>query len=103
MVEASAVQALNAIGGEQITVGDHARNDRVGANVGDDVIEFGMQQRLAATESDDRRAETRQFVDAALHRFRRNRLGEVVELVAISTGEIAASNGDDMRQHWVVG
>ena len=71
--------------------------------MGDDVIEFGMQQRLAAAESDDRRAKTRQFVDAALHCLPRDRFGEIVVLVAIGTGEIAAANWDDVRQDWVVG
>jgi len=48
MVKASAVQALNAIGREQITVGDQAHQDGIRAHVRDDLVELRVQQRLAA-------------------------------------------------------
>src|SRR5208283_979360 len=43
MVEARAVQSLDAVCGEQITVGNQSRNDWIGTNMGDNVIQLGMQ------------------------------------------------------------
>ena len=76
--------------------------DPVLANVGDQIIEFGVQQRLAPAKGDDRCAQSRQLVNAGLHHIHGNRLGEIVVLVAIGTGEIAAANRNDMRQDGVV-
>ena len=103
MVEPGAVQALDAVGGEQIAVGDNAGDDRILAHVSDDVIQFRMQQRLATAEGDNHRSQTRQFVNPALHCFQRNRLGEIVELVAVGARKIAAANRDYVRQDGPVG
>src|SRR5208283_564977 len=73
-----------------------------GANVGDDVVEFRVQHRLATAEGDDRRSQTRQVVDTALHGFHWNGLGEIVVLVAVGTREVAAASRDDVRQHGMV-
>src|SRR6185437_15479834 len=42
--EARAVKPLNALGNQQISVGDHAGDHAVLANAGDDVIQFRMEQ-----------------------------------------------------------
>ncbi len=57
--EAGAVQALDALGDKKIAVGDEARNHAVLANAADDVVEFGMQQRLAAADGHGGGAEAR--------------------------------------------
>ena len=65
MVQPGAVQALDALRGEQIAIGDQARQHGIGADVGDDLVELGMQQGLAAAEGDDGRAQPRQVIDRA--------------------------------------
>ena len=79
--------------------GDHA----VGADAADDVVEFGMHQRLAAGDGDDRGAQRAQLVDAAIHFVDRHGLREVVELVAVGAGKVAAAHGNDVRQQRMVG
>ena len=43
------------------------------------------------------------LVDAAEHLLQRNGLGKIVELVAIGAGEIAAANGNQVRENNVIG
>jgi hypothetical protein len=42
------------------------------------------------------------MVDAAAHLRDIDGVGDIVELVAVSAGEIAAAHGDDVRQDRVV-
>jgi len=101
VVETRAVQVLDALRREQVAVGDHARQDALTANATDDFLEMRMQERLASADGDDSRAERGQAIDAAEHHFQRKGLREIVELVAVSAGEIAAPDGNQMRQHRV--
>src|SRR5450759_3359677 len=103
MVKTGAVQALNAVRGEQITVGDQARQNGISTDVRNDLVELRVQQRLATAERDNGGSQARQLIDAVLHDVQSDRLGKIVVLVAIFTGEIAAANWDDVRQHRVVG
>ena len=64
MLEAGAIQPLDPLGGQQVSVGDHAGDHAVRADVRDDLVEFGMQQRLAAADGDDGGAQLGQMVDA---------------------------------------
>src|SRR6185436_650742 len=73
------------------------------ANARDNPVELGMEQGLAATLGDDGAAEFVQAVDAAEHFGERDGLGEIVELVAVGAGKIAAADGDDMGQDRVSG
>ena len=50
VLEAGPVQALDACGGQEISVGDHARHHAALADVGDDLVQLRMHQRLAATD-----------------------------------------------------
>ena len=59
VVEPGAVQPLDALGGQQIAVGDHARDHAAAADVRDDLVQIGMQQRLAAADGDDGGAQRR--------------------------------------------
>ena len=96
--ETGGVETRDAIRSEQIAVGDHAGNHAVAANAADDVVEFGMQQRLAAADGDDGRTEGGEAVDAAEHLVERDGLREIVVFVAIRAREIAAADGNDVRQ-----
>ena len=62
-----AIQPLDPVRRQQVAVGDHARDGAVAADADDQVIEFGMQQRLAAADGDDGGAEIGQLVDAPKH------------------------------------
>ena len=97
-----AVQALNALGHQQVAVGNHAGNHAARADAPDNVVEIRVKQRLAAADGNDRRAQLRQLVDAPEHGLGRNRLREVVKLVAVLAGKIAAPHRDDVRQQRMV-
>ena len=53
VLEPGAIQALDPLGNQQIPVCNHPGNDSMLANARDDLIEFRMQQRLAATDGHD--------------------------------------------------
>ncbi len=55
--ESGTVEALDSFRDEQVAVGDEAGNHAVRANAADDVVEFGMQQRLAAGDGDHGRSQ----------------------------------------------
>ena len=61
-----------------------------------------MQQRLAAADGDGGGAQRTQLVDALEHLVEGNRLGEIVEFVAVSARQIAAPHGNDVRQKRMV-
>src|SRR6476646_7499997 len=61
-----------------------------------------MGQRLAARNRDDTGAEAGEMVDSAKHLIDRDRLGNLVVLVAIGAGEIAEAHGHDLRHDDVV-
>ncbi len=103
VIESGLVQALDAIGHQEVAVGDHAGDGAGFADAGDDVVEVGVQQRLSAGDGDDGGSEAAEVVDAAEHFVERYGVGEVVEFVAIGAGEIAAAHGDDVRHVGVVG
>jgi len=53
MVEASAVQVLDALGSQQVTIGDQCRNAAVSSDALNDHVQVGMEQGLAAADGDD--------------------------------------------------
>src|SRR5437867_13216440 len=53
MFQARPVQPLNAVGGEQVSIGNHPGENAVLAYAGDNGVEIGMQQRLAAADGDE--------------------------------------------------
>ncbi len=67
VIQAGAVQALDAVGHQQVAVGDHAGDDAAAAHGGDDLVQIRVQQRLAAGKRDDAGAQVGQLVDAADH------------------------------------
>ncbi len=74
--------------------GDHP----AAPNVGDHVVQFGMQQRLAAADRDHGGAQIGQMVQAVLHFIERDGAREIVEFVAIRAGEIAPPDGNDVDE-----
>ena len=73
------------------------------ADAGDDLVEIGMQERLAAADGDDGGAQRAEPVNAAEHFLGGNGIREIVVFVAIGAGEIAAAHGDDMDQQGMAG
>jgi len=71
--------------------------------VGDDLVERGVQQRLATAEGDDVRSQSRKVVNARFHGVHRDGFGEIVELVAVLTRQITTANGNDVRHDGMVG
>src|SRR5215470_999391 len=61
-----------------------------------------MHQRLAAADRDHRCAQFAEFIDPVQHLLGRDRLGEVVEFVAVRAGQIATPDRNQMRQQRVV-
>ena len=51
VLEAGAIQPLDPLGGQQVAVGDHAGDHAVLAHARDDLVQIGMQQRLAAADA----------------------------------------------------
>ena len=82
-LEPRLVKALNAFCHQQIAVGDQSRDHATLADAVNDVIEFGMQERLAAADRDDRCAQVRELVDPLEHGLDRHGLRKVVVLVAV--------------------
>jgi len=97
VVEASFVQPLDPVGHQEVAIGNHA-GDRAGlANLADDIVQLRVQQRLAAGDGNNGGAKPPEVVDAALHLFDVHGIGDVVELVAVRAGEVAAPHGHDVR------
>src|SRR5215475_10540830 len=69
VIEPRPVQPLNALGGEQIAVGDQRGDDPGAANALDQRFQFRMKQGLAAAECDRQRPERGEPVYAARHLF----------------------------------
>jgi len=101
--EPGAIQALDAVGNEQIPIGDHPGDDSILPDSGDDGVELGMQQRLTAADSDDGSAHLAETIDAAKHFLGGDGLREIVEFIAIRAGKIAATNRNDMSEQRVAG
>lgn len=67
VLEASAIEAFDAVGDEEVSVGDEAGDDAVFADAGDDGVEIGVEERFAAADSDDGSAHRAKSVNAAEH------------------------------------
>ena len=102
MLKAGAIEALYAVGGQQVAVGDHAGDHAVAAYAGDQQVEIGMEQGLAAGDGDDGGAERRQVIQALVHGFHRDGFREIVKLVAVGAGQVATAHGNDVGQDGVV-
>ena len=103
MLQAGAIEALDALGGQQVAVGDHAGDHAVAADARDQQVEIGVQQGFAAGDGDDGGAERRQVIQPLVHGVHRDGLREIVKLVAVGAGQVAAAHGNDVRQDGMVG
>src|SRR5579864_7439752 len=103
MFQPGPVQAQDAVRGQQVPVGDHARDHSSAANLANDQVQVGVQERLAAADSDDGSAQGGQSVDPLEHGLGGDGLGVVIVFVAVGAGKVAASHGNDVRQNGVVG
>ena len=78
VIESGAIEALDAIAAEQISIRDQSGDDTVRANPPDDVVQVRVKQWLSPAEGDDAGSQRRESVDAVKHVARRNRWGVVV-------------------------
>src|SRR5215468_2996450 len=76
-LEPGAIQAFDPVWHEQVAIRDHPSDAAVVTNAPDDLVQFGMQQRLAAADSHDGRAQFPQLVYAAEHDIGGHSLGEI--------------------------
>jgi hypothetical protein len=103
VVQASLVQALDAVGGEQVSIGDHARDRTVLPHAADDLVEFRVEQGFAAADRDNGSSKLAELVDPLVKRLDGYRLADVVVLVAILARQITAAHRDDVRHDGMVG
>src|SRR5262249_23496300 len=103
VIEAGAIEALDALGGQQVPVGDHARDHSAAADVRDDGVEIRVKQRLAAGDRDDRSAETGEAIEALVHGLERNGFRRVIEFVTVGARKITAAHRDNMRKDREIG
>ena len=101
--QSGVVEAPDALGTEQISVRDQARDDPPPAHVPDEVVELRMQHRLAATQRDDADSKIRKEIDPPAEHLDRNRLGDTVVLIAVRARDVAASRRNQVRENRVVG
>src|SRR5215470_3194764 len=101
VIETCAVQLPYALRREQIAIGDQGGNHAVMPDAPDDVVQLRVEQRFAAADGNDGGAEFMEAVHPPQHEFERHRFGEVVELIAISAGEIASARRNDVRHDGV--
>ena len=102
MIEASIVQSLNAIGHQQVAVGDHSSHTSVVADAGNDQIQVRMQQRFATANHNQRSAQPVQMINTIQHHTGFDWGGKIVVFVAVAASQITAANGDQVGLHNVV-
>ena len=68
-----------------------------------DILELRMQQRLAPAKRDRRCSKLSETVNTLQKNIRWNRVGKIVKLVTVGAREVAASNGNKMRENGVLG
>jgi hypothetical protein len=103
MVKARAVQPLDPLHVEQVAVGNQAGNRTGLPDTADNGLYIRMGQRLAAGEADHGRSQPPELVDAAVHLLKRNRLRDLVVLVAVTAREVAEARGHNLHQNRVAG
>src|SRR5258705_13238282 len=78
VIESGAVEALDPPGRQQVAVGDHAGHPSPAPHGGYDLVEFGMQQRLAPGDGQNACSQVGQLVDPADHDLGGNGLRKIV-------------------------
>jgi hypothetical protein len=103
VLQARAIKPLDAVRGQQVAIRDHAGDCAPVADANDQVIQIRMQERLTAAERYDACAQICEKIDAPQHFRWGNRLGKIVEFIAISARQIASPRGNDVGKYRVVG
>ncbi len=97
-----AVQPLDALRNQQVSVRDQPRNDPPLAHMVNDVIQLWMQHRFAAADRNHGSAQILQPIDASQHLVGRHGLGKIIELVAVGASQIAAPDRNEMREQRMI-
>jgi hypothetical protein len=102
MIEAGAIELLDAIARQQVAVGDQGRNHAAAADMTDDPLELRVEERLSAAQRDDAGAKRGKSIDPAKQFGGRHRSRVVVVLIAICTRQVAAPGGNQVRRYGCV-
>jgi hypothetical protein len=73
------------------------------ASTCNNVFELRMQQRLASAKRDCCCSKVGESINTLQKNIRWNRVGKIVKLVTVGAREVAASNGNKMRENRVLG
>ena len=98
VIQLGVVEALDALLVEQVAVGDQSGKRAGCADVPDELIEVRVQQGLATTDLDVRRAQPSQVVDTLAHGRQWHRRRMFVVLVAVGARQVAAADRNDLGE-----
>lgn len=96
------VELADAVGAEEVSVGDEGGDAAMLADLADLLVEVGMEEWFASAEGDDFGAEGGEEIDATKHLYGWHWIGDLVVFVAVCAGEIAAANGNDVGEDGMV-
>src|SRR5713101_2130026 len=97
MIKAGAIELLDAVGREQVSIGNQASDDAVTADATDNRFQLGMEKRFASADRNDGGPQRGQPIDTTEKLRRRNGVRNLVELVAVGAGQIAAADRNQMN------
>ena len=103
MLQAGPIELLDALDTEQITVGNQPCHHFSQPYPPHHGVQLGVQHRLPSADGDHGGAQSGQMVDPTHHILDGHRRRDLVELVAVGAGKVAAADGDEVGQHRMPG
>src|SRR5581483_2147958 len=103
MLEAGTIETLNALRHQKVAIGNHAGNDVVTADTGNDLVEVRIQQGLSPADHDNRGTQFGEMINTMEHLIFGHGFRDIVVFVAVGACKIAATHGNDLRLHWMIG
>ncbi|SPE22430.1 exported hypothetical protein [Acidobacteriia bacterium SbA2] len=71
MIQAGAIQVIDPLGSQQVSVGDQTGNNSAPADMLNNLFQFRVQERFASADRDNGCPQRRQSIDAAKHGLER--------------------------------
>ena len=91
VVQAGFVQLLDLFDLKVIPVRDQPGDHAMMSNACNDLVDLGVHHRFAAGDRDHGRTKFSELIDPRQHRFDRHRIARLIELVTVSTRQIATA------------